>query len=55
MTHIKKKLMTDAQELDAIPNITKKSFFAEFENGHLIVLDTKDPELIKFAKSKGLK
>tara|TARA_Y100000310_G_C20390885_1_gene672696 strand:- start:35 stop:205 length:171 start_codon:yes stop_codon:yes gene_type:complete len=55
MTHLKKKLVTDARELDAIPNIKKKSFYAEFENGHLIALDTKDQTLINFAKSKGLK
>jgi len=55
MTHLKKKLLTDSSELYDIPNIRKKSFYAEFENGHLIILDTKDPELISFAKSKGLK
>jgi len=55
MTHLKKKLLTDAHELDAIPNIKKKSFYAEFENGKLIALDTTDQTLIKFAKTKGLK
>jgi len=55
MTHLKKKLLTDSSELYDIPNIRKKSFYAEFENGHLIALDTKDQTLINFAKAKGLK
>lgn len=55
MIQLKKKLLTDSSELYDIPNIRKKSFYAEFENGKLIALDTKDAELIKFAKSKGLK
>lgn len=55
MTHLKKKLSNDSSELFSIPNIKKKSFYAEFENGHLIALDTKDQTLINFAKSKGLK
>ena len=55
MTHLKKKLLTDSSELYNIPNIRKKSFYAEFENGKLIALDTTDQTLIKFAKDKGLK
>ena len=55
MTHLKKTLQSDSKELYDIPNIRKKSFYAEFENGHLIALDTKDQTLINFAKSKGLK
>ena len=56
MTQLKKKLLTESSELYDIPNIKKKSFYAEFDgSGHLILLDTKDTELIKFAKSKGLK
>jgi len=55
MIHLKKKLSTDSSELYDIPNIRKKTFYAEFENGKLIALDTIDQTLIKFAKTKGLK
>jgi len=55
MTHLKKILPTEAMEFNNIPNIKKKSFFVEFENGNLVTLDTKDQTLINFAKDKGLK
>ena len=55
MIHLKKILQTDAMEFNKIPNIKKKSFFVEFENGNLVTLDTTDQTLINFAKDKGLK
>ena len=58
MTHLTKPKVTIENDLtEFMSQFTKEEFENvpfEFENGHLVSIDTTNPDMIAFAKSKGL-
>tara|TARA_R100001086_G_C11735257_1_gene230877 strand:- start:53 stop:229 length:177 start_codon:yes stop_codon:yes gene_type:complete len=58
MTHLTKKIeKNEVMELSDLLKTLKKNtaYIIKSTNGKVIMIDTTDPKLLKFAKDKGLK